>query len=231
MEIKILELLQGAKSARGLAVIIDVFRAFTLTCYMVERGAEKIICVDSPKLAFRMREDTPDCILIGEVKEKIVPGFDFGNSPTEIMDSNFRGKTIIHSTSAGTKGLNAAVNADAIITGSFVNAGAIVEYIQHFNPNHVSLVAMGYRAVQSSLEDIYCAQYIKNELDKEQNNFKKMKEKLKYGPGKRFFNPENINHSPPSDFYKCVELNKFSFVLKAQQEKDYVQLTPVKIQL
>lgn len=45
MNIKILHMIEGAKQATGLAVIIDVFRAFTVEAYLMNNGAEKIIPV------------------------------------------------------------------------------------------------------------------------------------------------------------------------------------------
>ena len=57
MQIEILHLIEGAKQARGLAVIIDVFRAFSTTCYAVRNGAAKIIPVGDVDLAYRLKED------------------------------------------------------------------------------------------------------------------------------------------------------------------------------
>ena len=61
---------------------------------------------------------------------------------------DFSGKTVIHTTSAGTQGLVNAVQADEVITGSFVNAEAIVSYIRRQAPAMVSLVSMGTAARQ-----------------------------------------------------------------------------------
>ena len=54
--------------------------------------------------------------------------------------------------------------ADIVLTGSFVNAGAIVKFIKALNPALVTLVAMGYRATISAEEDLLCADYIKDGL-------------------------------------------------------------------
>ena len=70
---------------------------------------------------------------MGERNEQKPTGFDFGNSPTHILEANFEGKTIVHTTSSGTQGIAAAVQADEIITGSFVNANAIIQYIKRKN--------------------------------------------------------------------------------------------------
>ncbi len=89
---------------------------------------------------------------------------------------NLQGKTIVHTTSSGTQGIANAKNADEIITGSFVNAGAIVRYIQKVKPEKVSLVCMGYACEYPTDEDTLCAEYIKNELEGIPNNFEEMVE-------------------------------------------------------
>ncbi len=143
MHIDILDLIEGAKQARGLTVIIDVFRAFSTACYVVGNGARQIIPVGDVDLAYKLREENPDYILMGERKGKMLPGFDYGNSPTEIQTVDFSGKTVIQTTSAGTQGFANAKDADALITGSFVNAEAIVAYIKKKSPEKVALVCMG----------------------------------------------------------------------------------------
>ncbi len=121
MDIDILHLIEGAKQAQGLTVIIDVFRAFSTACYVVQNGAGEIIPVGDIDLAYKLRDENPDYILMGERKGKMLPGFDYGNSPTEIQTVDFSGKTVIQTTSAGTQGFANARNADELITGSFVN--------------------------------------------------------------------------------------------------------------
>ena len=130
MEIRILHMIDGAKHARGLTVIIDVFRAFTVEAYLMNNGASKIIPVGDMKLAYDYKEKDNNCILVGERHGKILPGFDYGNSPTQILDIDFSGKTILHTTSAGTQGIANAKDSDEVITGSLVNAKAIAQYIK-----------------------------------------------------------------------------------------------------
>jgi 2-phosphosulfolactate phosphatase len=144
MNVQILQLLEGAKEASGLTVIIDVFRAFSTSCYAFGKGAKKIIPVGEIEKAYQLKQNNPEYILMGERNEKKPTGFDFGNSPTHILEANLEGKTIVHTTSSGTQGIAAAVQADEIITGSFVNANAIIQYIRTQNPETVSLVCMGY---------------------------------------------------------------------------------------
>lgn len=218
MDIKKLSLLKGAKEAKGLTVIIDVFRAFSVACYLFDNGAKVVYPVGDITEAYQMKEENPNCILIGERHEQKCEGFDFGNSPTHIKDIDFTGKTIVHTTSSGTQGIALANGADEIITGAFVNAKAIANYIRMKNPQQVSLVGMGYEGLRTSEEDEFCADYISNELLNLPTNFDKMVEILKIGDGARLLDPKNHAHSPASDFRLCLDLNRFNFVLKVSKD-------------
>lgn len=212
-----LHLLEGARNAKGLTVIIDVFRAFSLACYMAHNGADKIIPIASIDDAYRLKEQNPDYILVGERNERIPVGFDFGNSPTHILDHDFTGKIILHTTSAGTQGLVNAIQATERITGSFVNAPAIVSYIKSRNPVNVSLVCMGYSMLYSTEEDTLCAEYIKSCLENEDGRFDEKKDLIRKTSAQRLFDPANQEFSPSSDFDLCMDLGRFDFILKVQE--------------
>lgn len=220
MKIEILEFQGGAEKARGVAVIIDVFRAFSTACYAVDSGAVRIIATASPEVAFRLKENYHSSVLAGEKDERKIDGFDFGNSPTEILKSDLRGMTMILTTTAGTKGLVNASDADLILTGSLVNAGAVVRYIKVLNPDHVSLVAMGYRAASSADEDLLCAELIESRLKGRRGDFEKRINDLRLGSGQRFFRPENIEFSPPTDYFLCTMTDRFDFILKGEKRFD-----------
>lgn len=222
MQIQILHLLDGAKNARGLTVVIDVFRAFSTACYAFDSGVARIIPVASIETAYRLKEQNPGFILAGEREEKKPPGFDFGNSPALLLRAgDLSGKTLIHTTSSGTQGIEAAVHASEIITGSFVNAGAIVSYIKKQNPELVSLVCMGYACEYPADEDTLCAEYLKNELTGVSSDFSAMVKTIREGTGSRFFDPGKQEWSPKDDFDLCLNLNRFNFVLKYNKGSDF----------
>lgn len=231
MEIQILQLIEGAKVATGLTVIIDVFRAFSTACYAVEKGAEKIIPVGNIEKAYLLKEKNPDFLLMGERNEMKPHGFDFGNSPSQLLPANLTGKTIVHTTSSGTQGIEAAAHVPEMITGSFVNAGAIVNYIKTQNPENVSLVCMGYACEFPTDEDTLCAEYIRNELKGLPNDFGKMTEIIRKGSGNRFFEAEKQEWAPKEDFELCLDLNRFDFVLKVEQQdmQKYLKKIPVHL--
>lgn len=218
MKVEILQLLEGAQKAGGLTVIIDVFRAFSTACYAVGNGVQKIFPVGDIEIAYQLKRENPDFILVGERYERKPEGFDFGNSPSQLLNSDLKGKTMVHTTSSGTQGIANAKGADEIITGSFVNAQTIVDYIRMKNPEKVSLVCMGYSCQYPTDEDTLLAVYIRNELQGSPNDFAAMVEQIRMGDGARFFAPEKQEWAPTADFDLCLSLNRFDFVLKVEQE-------------
>ena len=214
MQIEILQLTDGAKQAKGLTVVIDVFRAFSTACYIFAAGAEKIIPVEHVDEALTLKSKLDNLILLGERNERKVPGFDFGNSPTHIKDQNFKHKTIAMTTSSGTQGIANATLADEIITGAFVNAEATIRYIQKKNPEVVSLVCMGYEGRYPTQEDTFFAEYVRDKLLGRVTDFQAMKQILRTGDGARLLDPLNHAWSPASDFELCLDINRFDFVLK-----------------
>lgn len=214
MNIEILHMIDGAKKAKGIAVIIDVFRAFSVEAYFFANGAEKIIPIGDFELAYKLKEENPEFIVAGERGGKILPGFDVGNSPSELIKLDCSGKTVVHTTSAGTQGIANAKNADEILGGALVNAKATARYIKSRNPENVSLVCMGLAAKHETEEDNLCAYYIKSLLEGKEIDMEKEIEKLKYTSGAKFFDKEQNDVFPEADFYMCTELDKFDFVMK-----------------
>lgn len=229
MQIEILDLLEGATKAKGLTVIIDVFRAFSTACYAVDRGAGPVYPVGTVEEAFRLKRKLPRAILVGERNEIPPEGFDLGNSPYLLMQTEISGKPIIHTTSSGTQGIVHARNADEIITGSFVNAAAIVRYIRMKNPDTVSLVGMGYACMYPTDEDTLCAEYIRNELTGIESDWNTMTSIIRAGSGSRFFAPENQKWAPGEDFDLCLDRNRFDFVLKVVETEGLLTLQRIDV--
>ena len=216
MKIKIVH---DAKQATGLAIIIDVFRAFTVEPYLIYNGVEKIIPVGDKQIAYDLKEKNKDYILVGERSGIKLPGFDFGNSPSQIKNVDFSNKTVVHTTSCGTQGIVNAINASEIITGSLVNASAIVKYIKQNNFDEVSIVSMSRPNEHPSAEDNLCARYLKSLLeDTVLENLEDEIENLKITSGKKFFDSSMKEVFPEEDFYLCVEINKFDFVLRVNKD-------------
>ena len=222
-QISIFECIDGAKHAKDFTVIIDVFRAFSLEAYLFSRGTKCIYAVGKEETARKLKQENPDYILIGERSGIICEGFDFGNSPSQTSDFDFKGKTVVHTTSAGTQGIINAKNATEIVTGSLVNSKAIANYILKKNPEFVSLVCMGWNGIEPAPEDTICANYIKSVINGEKFDMKSELEKLKIHPTcKRFFEEKTQKVFPEKDYYMCTDVDKFNFVLKVEKVNEDV---------
>lgn len=229
MEIEILHLVAGARAARGIAVVIDVFRAFTTACFAFENGAKSILAVGELETAFAWKRAHPDYLLIGERHGAAPAGFDHGNSPAQLERIDLAGRTVIQTTSAGTQGLVNAVGADEVVTGAFVNAGAIVRYLRAKNPARVSVVCMGREALEPTVEDTACAEFLRDRLEERAPDFAALRERIRAAESARkFFDPE-ATWAPERDFELCLALDRFAFVLRAEPVAESVcRLTRVE---
>lgn len=220
MNIKILQLIEGARQAAGVTVVIDVFRAMSVETYLMAGGADKIFPVGDIHLAYQYKEAHPEYILVGERHGKICEGFDFGNSPSQIQGYDFAGKTVVHTTSAGTQGIANAIHAERILGGCLANANATAEYIMRLNPEEVSLVCMGLEAKAPIEEDTLCAEYIKSILEGKPLELEAEIEKLKETSGAKFFDKAQQEVFPEPDFYLSTKVDAFPFALELVQPEE-----------
>ncbi len=220
MNIEIYHLIEGARQAEGLTVIIDVFRAFSMECWLYALGAAEVRPVGSIEETFAWKERDSSCILVGERHGRRIDGCDLGNSPSSIDPDMIRGRRVIHTTSAGTQGVVNAVHADEIITGSFVNAKAIADYIRKASPAKVSLVCMGKEGLEPAEEDELCAVYLKSLLTGEaMPDIDSRLKTLRAGGGRHFFDPALQEVFPEKDFWMCIDRDRFDFVLRIEKDK------------
>ncbi len=120
----------------SIVVIIDVFRATSTMATALHNGAAKIIPVDSAELCIEMGKQTGG-ITAGERDGKIIPGLSYGNSPSEYPRSFIENKTLVITTTNGTKLLHMALKQGAkeVITGSFPNLSKVVNFLKEQNAN------------------------------------------------------------------------------------------------
>ena len=227
--IHVSDFVAGAQAARGLAVIIDVFRAFSLAAYAFAAGARSIIPLAGVEQARLLKQQHPDYLLVGERYARPLPGFDHGNSPTELQATDLRGRTLIHTTHAGTQGLVQAEEAQEVITGALVNAAAIVRYIRARGFEVVTLVRMGQHARERCVEDDLCAELIARRLRGEAFEVHEIRERLRAAPSAaKFFDPASP-WTPTSDFELCAQVDRFDFVLRLDRELSPGELRLVPI--
>jgi 2-phosphosulfolactate phosphatase len=122
--------------SNSIVVIIDVLRATSTIATALNNGAKEIIPVDSVPDCIRIGKEL-ECITAGERDGKIAEGLQYGNSPFEYPNEFIGGKTLVLTTTNGTKLLHMAHSRGAkeIITGSFPNITAVCDYLLAKNTN------------------------------------------------------------------------------------------------
>lgn len=218
MRIEVLDHVDGARSARGIAVVIDVFRAFSVVPHAFDRGAARVLPVGEIADAFELGRRFPGAVLAGERHARKLPGFDAGNSPTEIRSLELRGKVLVHTTHAGTQGLVNATGADEVLTGSFVNLSAVHRYLVARSPQQVSLVRMGHEARQRCAEDDLYAASLQAMLQGGGPPLTgEVRNRLRNVPATRKFFDPACDWAPLEDFDYCTEVDRFDFVLRLKR--------------
>ena len=216
----------GAGEASGLAVIIDVFRAFSCEPLFFHFGAKKIILEADPVKAVAIKKRHPEFILVGEVNEVPIEGADLGNSPSHIIlkgKDYFKDKVVVHRTTAGVTGTATALErADEVLLGSFLMARAIAEYIKKRNPDVVTLVAMGDRAKSRAPEDEACADYLEHLLTgRPYDRIEALKEVI-FQPTAQKFIQGAREYLPREDPVFCLQHDIFDFVLTVRRENEEI---------
>ena len=218
MEIRLGSLVGDAREAEGTVIIIDVFRAFTTAAIAFENGARQITLVAEVEEALELRRRGIGDVLMGEVDGTRPEGFNYGNSPFEIAEVDFTGKSIVQSTRAGTVGVAAAGKADTIYLGSFAVAEATVKAILGENPALVWIIAMGDQGAVRSDEDEHCGLYLRNLLEGRWPDAEAVRSLiLKGGATQKFFYPSQTQYHP-EDVELALQLNKYSFAMKVTRQ-------------
>ena len=229
MEIRRLSLREGAQATRGLAVIIDVFRAFTCAPLMLHLGARRLILEADIEacLAWRGR-----AVLVGEHNEEPIEGFDLTNSPWQILHAGralFAGRTVVHRTTSGVSGaVIAAATCEDVLLASFANARATAAYIVGRQPDLVSLCAMGIRSRAKAPEDERCAERIEALVTGGRvDRLGALAEILAHETTQKFLRGDKA-YLPREDPAICLQDDLFDFALRAERRDGVLEAIAVR---
>lgn len=144
-------------------VVFDVLRATSAFVTALHNGATAIIPVSEISEALTVRRRRPDVLLGGErngvrIRAGQTGGvdFDFGNSPREYTPEKVRAKTIVSTTTNGTRALRACAGAKTVLVGSFLNLTATATFLERLSPAQIAIVCAGTRE-NTALEDVLAA--------------------------------------------------------------------------
>lgn len=144
-------------------VVFDVLRATSTIVTALHHGAQAIVPVSEIAEALALRRKQPGILLGGErdgVKIRAAQtggiDFDLGNSPREYTPERVRGKTIVSTTTNGTRALRACAAAQTILAASFLNLTATARAVQRLRASSIVLVCAGTRE-NVATEDVLAA--------------------------------------------------------------------------
>lgn len=158
-------LFAGCDLNNAVVVVIDVLRATSAICTAFESGVEKVIPVSTIEEALSYKEQG---FLVGAERDgEQIPGFDFGNSPYSYKNPELKGKTVVLTTTNGTKAINMAKEADMVVAGAFTNISALTIWLESLDKNVVFLCS-GWKG-RFNLEDSLFAGAV---IDRLSQNYK-----------------------------------------------------------
>lgn len=117
----------------AVVVIIDIFRATSTITAALHNGAKCVIPVASVAECIELGNSIENSITAGERDGKVADGLQYGNSPLEYPGEFIKGKTLILTTTNGTRLLHMVKDASAIVIGSFLNLQAVCDYLLQTN--------------------------------------------------------------------------------------------------
>ena len=207
--------LDDCERVTGLAVVIDVVRAFTTAAFAFHAGANSISLVSGVEEALELRATMPGALVMGEVGGLRPPGFDFGNSPTELETAPVAGRDLVQRTGAGTQGAVRCHLADPMFTASFVVAAATVRSIARLSPETVTMVATGHTWGD---EDRACGEYLERLLVGDRPDPAPYLERVRAAVRARADDPEAYDTLGP-DLDRCTRLDAFDFAMRVRREE------------
>ena len=144
-------------------VVFDILRATSTIVTALANGADSVIPVAEIPEALEIRRQRHDVLLAGErdgwrIHAGLAGGveFDLGNSPREFTADKINGRTIVLSTTNGSRALRACAHANAVLAASFLNLRATSDFLRRHSPARLLLICAGTRD-QAAYEDVYGA--------------------------------------------------------------------------
>lgn len=207
---------EGARDARGVVVVIDVLRAFTVSAYALAGGALEVLYVADLERAREVAAGIPGCVLSAEVDGLPVTGIAISNSPTMIAAADLAGRTLVQRSSAGVQSLAAADAAAHLFAAGLVVAGATARQVLELGPELVTLVA----SRPDHPEDRACAEYLAGLLEGRRPDLEALLEPLRASDRYAELMSDAVPGFPAGDLDLALDLDRFDFALPVEQGGD-----------
>lgn len=209
--------LEGARSARGTVVVIDVLRAFTVSAYALAGGAPECRLVGEVSEALALAGRLPGAVLSAEVEGLPVPGIEISNSPTMVQLSDLEGRVLVQRSSSGTQCMLAVAGAERLFAASLVVVAATAKAVRAARPALVTLVASG--ADRGHPEDRACADYLEAILCGRRPDLQALLEPLRASERYQVFQSGRWPGFPPSDLALALTADRFDFSMPVTRDE------------
>ena len=213
MQVKIRHGIEGAElavSSKESIIIVDTIRASTTYVNAFASGAVRIVPCSSREHLDKNMKNYPDALKSGERLCRKIEGYDLGSSPEEMYNADLTGKTILSSTTNGSKMVVASSASPLVIMGSFCNSNAVVEFMKK-RLTDVSIVCSG-RLGEEVIEDNLCAEYLKHKFNSNSKHFRlnpsEISEECKKSPSYDML----VSAGLENDFNFCMKIDSHSIV-------------------
>jgi len=210
----------GAREARGLAVVIDVLRAFTVSAYALAGGARECLLVTATAEGRALAARIPGALLSAEENGLPVPGVAISNSPTLIVAADLKARTLVQRSSAGTQVTAAVPEGVDIFAASLVVARATVQACLSRRPAVLTLIASADHP-----EDHACARYMEAVIRDEKPDIDRLLQPLRTTERYAQVVSGTWPGFPPSDLELALTPDRFDFAMPATRERDHLKLT------
>ncbi|MDQ2942695.1 MAG: 2-phosphosulfolactate phosphatase [Candidatus Dormibacteraeota bacterium] len=213
--------IEGARQARGIAVVIDVLRSFTVSAYALAGGARECRLVTSVDEARAMAASIPGALLCAEENALPIAGVPISNSPTQIGAVDLKGRVLVQRSSAGTQVTAAVPPGVDIFAASLVVARATVQACLAGRPAQVTLIASADHP-----EDHACALYFEGILRGEKPDLDQLLQPLRDSDRFARVMSGAWPGFPPTDLELSLIPDRFNFAMPVTRHDTYLSLAP-----
>jgi 2-phosphosulfolactate phosphatase len=212
--------IEGARRARGLVVVIDVIRSFSVSAYALAGGARECLLVTTVDEARALAAQIPGSLVSAEEGTLPVPGIPISNSPTQIQATDLKGRVLIQRSSAGTQVMAAVEESEGMYAASLVVAGATVQACLLRRPTTLTLIASADHP-----EDHACAHYMEALLRGDRPDIEQLLRPLRDSERYARASAGGWPGFPATDLALSLATDRFAFSLPVMRQENYLRLT------
>jgi 2-phosphosulfolactate phosphatase len=211
--------LQNQPATADTVVVIDVLRSFTTAAVALARGARVIYPVESVMAAAELAATLDQSVSVGAVGGgDPVPGFDFGNSPADLLHADLHGRPVVLSTAAGVRGLQRFHAARQLYAASLVCARATAEAVRAAGADEVCFIITGEWVDRDGDEDVACADYLEALLRGKSPAPEKFTRRVRESDFGRRFTAGTWPNLPLADLDLAAQVDRFDFAMPVLRE-------------